>query len=588
MDTIKKPFTTNQIKSTKPNAPRLERILVGQIGNSMNAGHNRTIAWKPIMAGERHKEYRLNASFKLLTPITPAYQNLLITFRTYFVPNSRVWKNAEKFTAQKGGASEIKINNVPYFNAKKFLYVPNNNYDKATSIQNTDIWRDCFASSYIPRVGNLNITTIDDTDNQTYIPPVSILPLRGRIAIYNDMERNKEYDEEILEYNDDTVSDSEIRSYIPDGINTNFDYYNMRSKRMNSYYTNYRTEIQGFEAANPENGEIEVEGMTTPQLSMSNDQALTTWSYWENLISESKSQSLNSQKNDWDIIAEIRGSKKLTEGKVQLLGVRTEKLNYASITQTSYNNNEQIEETFRVMGQQGAYSFTKLDIPLYAAVEFIEEGYIHVIATVQAENVFESGINRTELNVFALDQYRPDLEKQEYDVLYECETGTTNLNGTNFEQFYKAAGFKRKFTEYLSLPNIIGGDMVSKNYLTTKMDTTYNLMQIDGGQIITQKTYQFYEEDREYFYNRQWNPETQTFNQQAFQKKVWKDYSDLQLNKNQAIMNEIEIMNNTNQDYEALRIKGQNQIFFSGIHYCQAILPMNSEIADNYNEWGEH
>ena len=122
MDTIKKPFTTNQIKSTKPNAPRLERILVGQIGNSMNAGHNRTIAWKPIMAGERHKEYRLNASFKLLTPITPAYQNLLITFRTYFVPNSRVWKNAEKFTAQKGGASEIKINNVPYFNAKKFLY----------------------------------------------------------------------------------------------------------------------------------------------------------------------------------------------------------------------------------------------------------------------------------------------------------------------------------------------------------------------------------------------------------------------------------------------------------------------------------
>ena len=77
-----KPFKINQIESTKPNTPRTDSILSGYIANSMNGGHNKTIAYKKIMAGEKHKEYRVKMNIQMLTPKTPTYQNLKMTIRT--------------------------------------------------------------------------------------------------------------------------------------------------------------------------------------------------------------------------------------------------------------------------------------------------------------------------------------------------------------------------------------------------------------------------------------------------------------------------------------------------------------------------
>ena len=42
----KRAFTVNQIENDKPNVPNSANILTGYIANSMNGGHNRTIAWK--------------------------------------------------------------------------------------------------------------------------------------------------------------------------------------------------------------------------------------------------------------------------------------------------------------------------------------------------------------------------------------------------------------------------------------------------------------------------------------------------------------------------------------------------------------
>lgn len=63
-------------------------------------------------------------------------------------------------------------------------------------------------------------------------------------------------------------------------------------------------------------------------------------------------------------------------------------------------------------------------MPVYAGYEAIEEGYIHIIATVWADSVFTSGIDRNLINVTPLDEYRPDLKDDKYDVLYEMEAGT--------------------------------------------------------------------------------------------------------------------------------------------------------------------
>ena len=549
------PYSVSQIENSKPNVPRTASVLSGYLANSMNAGHDKVIAFKQVMAGEKHREYRLKACFQLLTPKTPAYQNLKITIRTYFVPNSRVWKNAEKFTAQKGGTAEVKIEEIPNLGGKQ---IPNamqgSNY---TVLTNTTAWRDSFISSYIPRIG----TFVRGEEDEFFMAKVSALPLRGRIAIYNDMERNKEYDEEYQEYNDDIVSTAEWNSYLPFNAG-NFIKNSMRAKKPNSYFSDYRTDVQGFEA-------------TYPPDDMSSDMALMNWASWESKIAEARSEAENAQLNDWQIIAKIRGSKVLTEGKVQKIGEKTIRLNYSAITQNTYNTNENVSEEFRALGMQGAYSYTEIDTPLYAGIEFIEEGYIHVIATITADTVYESAYDRLEMNVNALDMYRPDLEGDKLDYLYRGELGQSAP--ANELAPMEIIGFKRKYSEYFKLPNCIAGDMTSKNYVESVYDS---MLTYEETVINTKKTYQFFM-DNAFMLN---NDDNYTYTLL----KIWKDYSDLMLNKNQAAKNTIVQVIDTNNDTSDYTLKGNNQIFFVGTHTCIAELPINEEIKHNYTVWGEH
>lgn len=562
-----KPFTKNQIENDKPSVKQTVNILSGWIGNSMNAGHNRVIHFKKIMAGERHREYKIKLNIKLLTPKTPTYQKLKTCIRTYFVPNSRVWDNAEAYTAQKGGTTVEKIKEIPNLGNQTIPFVGTSGGGKFTNIFNTTTWRDSFISTYIPRIGSLYEQTTLPTSTINF-PALSVLPLRGRIAIYNDFERNKEYDEERQEYKGDTVTNAEMRNYMPKevgariaGTEPNFynkiESYTMRARRDNSYYTDYRTDLQGFES--------ELPNEENPGFSA--NQALLSWSAWEHKIAEARSEAEMAQLNDWDVIAKIRGSQKLTEGKVQLIGTNQFDLNYSSITQNAYNTNENIQPEFQVLGQQGAYSYTEVDLPLYAGMEFKEEGYIHVIMTVTADTVFECGLDRNELNITPLDEYRPDLLEDKKDVLYKCEMGTEHV--TEEEQYKEVVGFKRKFSEYFKLPNLIAGDMTTNNYYGYVTGGIY-----DPTPVITQKTFQFFDANPEYF--------TLSLGR-IINKKIWLDYSDYMVNRNQAIENDVTIYDNDNWF-----INGQNQIFMVGVATCVAELPIDGSIATNYTQWGEH
>lgn len=567
-----KPWTTNQIKNDKPNVPKTEAMLSGFVANSMNAAHNKVIAYKRIMAGEFHKEMRLNASFKMVTPKTPNYQNVYITARCYFVPDVRVWKNAEKYTSQKGGATEIKIKSRPHLGGKSIPLVKDIKSTQMTTLSNTEVWRDSYISTYIPRMGLF--TSIDDNMGAStrffrVLPTVDALPLRGRIAIYNDFERNREFDEALYEYDGDTVSDSEWKSYLPNNLSIGYEKFTMRAKKPNSYYSDYRTELQGFEQDT-----IQIEG--------NEENFWADWASLESKIAEMRSQAENAQARDVEIIAKLRGSKLLTEGKVQLIGKKTFKVNYSSVTQNTYNNSEDVNEEFRVMGQQGAFSYTNVDIPLYAGMIFNEEGYIHVILTMSADTVYESGFDRVQLNVTPLDEYRPDLVDDKKDIIYQIEMGTAYA-GFNTDLLTKAVGFKRKFTEYFKLPNIIAGDLTSKNYFQNiaRDDRMLKRDNFTNDEItITQKTFQCFEESSEYFYD----PDTDLY----LKKYPWKDYSDLVLNKNMAIKQPILRKPAANTEEEFLEISGPNQIFFVGMMICNGVLPIDEKIKSNYTQWGEH
>lgn len=574
-----KPWTTDQVKNEKPNVAKSEAMLSGFVANSMNAAHNKVVGYKRVMAGEFHKEMRLNASFKMITPKTPNYQNVYITARCYYVPDIRVWKNAEKYTAQKGGATEIKIKSRPHLGGKVIPLIKSVVGNEETMLSNTEMWRDSYISSYIPRMGLFtSIPTDEGASTRFYniLPAVDVLPLRGRKAIYNDFERNREYDEELFEYDGDTVSQAEWESYLPNNLNIGYEKFTMRAKKPNSYYSDYRTELQGFEQEPPE-----YEG--------TQDTFWADWASLESKIAEMRSQAENAQARDVEIIAKLRGSKVLTEGKVQLIGKKTFKVNYSSVTQNTYNNNEDVNEEFRVMGQQGAFSYTNVDIPLYAGMVFNEEGYIHVILTMSADTVYESAFDRVQLNITPLDEYRPDLVDDKKDVLYQIEMGTAYAGQSSSETVTpKIVGFKRKFSEYFKLNNNVAGDMTSKNYFKNTPPSTVGVSNkillresYDKDNItITQKTFQCFEESNEYFYDSDTT--------QYLAKYPWKDYSDLVLNKNMAVKQTILSKPGTSNQDEFLEIAGPNQIFFVGMMLCNAVLPIDEKIKTNYTQWGEH
>ena len=560
-----KPFTTSQVSNEKPNVARSDNKLDGYIANSFNGGHNRTIAWKQVMAGERHKEYVMHLKIRTLTPLTPPYQQLKCTIRSYFVPNSRVWENAEKFTAQKGGSSEIKIKEIPHIGGQDIPYVLSDDNTQNVNLMNTVYWRNGWISSYIPRMGTMEIgENADDNTLAFTLPKISALPLRGRIAIYNDFERNKEYDVEIQEFKSDRVSFTEFQSYLPYGNIEKLEKTYMRAKRSNNYYSNYRTEIQGFEEEYPPND-------------MSSDTSLISWGVWEHKIAEARSEAENAQKNDWEIISEIRGSKLLSEGKVQLIGERVFNLNYASVTQNAYNSSDQVQsDEFKVLGQQGAYSYTEISLPVYAGIEFKEEGYVHIIATVSAESVFESGIDRLELNVNALDQYRPDLINEKHDVLYKEECDTTQIKA--WEEFgYNVLGFKRKFSEYFKLPNIISGDLMNHGYFQEFYQGNDVFVDV-GTESIPKSSYQFFEYARETDF---------TIEGMVYGKNTWQDYTDLLINKNLAIMQRLTTWEGQEGRF-FVYVDGDNQIDLVGKCELRADMPIDEAIKNNFTKWGEH
>lgn len=550
----------NNIENNKKPVPKTATLLSGWIANSMNGGHNRTIAYKKIMAGEKHFEYGVNLNMKLLTPKSPTYQNLKCTIYAYFVPNSRVWKNAEKYTAQKGGTTVEKITQIPNFGGHEIPIVQTLDGQVSTNLQNTTAWRDSYLACYYPRIADFYLLDIQTMQTKA----ISALPVRGRIAIYNDFERNKEYAPELTEYNGDTVSNAEWESYLSKNIFTDIEH--MRAKRPNSYYTNYRTEIQGAELEILENGRQFGPNNTTVDASNS-----LAWLNFENELPELRAQAMNANANDWDIIAKLRGCRTALEGKVQLLGKRTFNLNYATVTQNTYNTSSEIADEYRVLGQQGAYSYTNINLPLYTGVEFIEEGYVHIIANVWAETVFEKGIDRNLLNITAMDEYRPDLKEQKLDVLYQDE-----ISAYPFDNQKTVRGYKRKFSEYFKLPNCLAADMLTNNYLECfggELGKTAN----DIKQVITQKTYQFFEIDDEQVSEGEYSDE-------GLNKEPWLDYTDILINKNQAIMNTVQEADDERNIYVA----GNNQIFLVGTHYCKAELPIDEEIKNEIMEWSEH
>lgn len=203
--------TENQIEQTKPNVERSSNLLSGYIAGSMNGGINKVMSWKQVMAGERHREMRLQTRIKLLTPLTPAYMPLRIKLST-FLCHIVECGTMRKLYSSKGGTTETKIAEMPNFGGKiipKCLYSNGESVD-SINYSDTTLWRDGILGDFIPRINPRNGTAYGDI----VLPKINALNARAFFAVYNDYLRNKEYDEELIEYKGDTVSDEEWNRYF--------------------------------------------------------------------------------------------------------------------------------------------------------------------------------------------------------------------------------------------------------------------------------------------------------------------------------------------------------------------------------------
>lgn len=568
---VQTPASTNQIEAPKPSVSKTPAVISSPIANSMNGGHWKTVSWQYVMGGQHIQKGQLNLNIQMLTPKTPAYQRLKANVQLIYVPHERVWKKYLEYIGQRGGTSVEKIKEKPNLGGLFMPYAKMESHEERfVPIMNTTAWRDHWISSYIPRIGYIDtfeaVTPSEDLGLK--LPPVDALPMRAFIAAYNDVLRNREFDNALEEFTEmDTVTEQELKEYMPSHEIVNSickDVQNMRCRRNDSYYTNYRTELQGIDIEAPDQTD--------------EDKALLNWMNYEAKADLARSTAEDAQAREIDVFAKIRGAKKLTEGRVQVLARKTFDINYSAITQSAYNTNEGIEEKFQVMGQQGAYSYTNIELPIGEDIMFLSDGTIHLVMSITADTIFESAIPRRRMTINALDEYRPELEEDKLDVIYEYEFGNTiPRSGTLIYTLIK--GYKRRFSEYYMGNQVIAGDMMTEGYYQIYNKSEELTVE---EKLESNNTYQFFEHDANWGWYYDGN--SMLFNS----KKSWLDYTDLAINKNQAIINPTEGILDISTNQMSYVVQGQNQIFFVGEYVIATTLPISDKIKNNYTEWGEH
>lgn len=580
---MQKPYSNNQVKNNKPSVPMSkDNILTGHFQGSMNGGHNKTQTYFYVMANQRIHKLMLQEKIRLLTPFTPPYMRLFCTYRVYNVPHSAVWKDYEKFFGQKGGASEEKIKEIPNLGninipTIKAITPEGEDENDYVYITDTALWRDHILSPYLPRTGT-GKTFLEGDD--TKFPKMSILAIRGRMKIANLYERNKEFDEEFEVYEDENVEDV-VKALTEIKEQKYVERYMGRAKNNNNYYSDFRTELQGLEASYPPSD-------------MSANTSLENWmANFENLIAESRSEAENANLNDNELIAKLRGSQLLTEGRVTKIAEKTIPLNYSSITQTNYNNiaNEKAQAT----GTQGAYSYTEINIPILEEIKFKEDGIVHIVATVWAEKIYETAYDRMDLNVGALDLYRPDMLEAKKDILYRAEIDNSEVFDEGLlktTDYYESMGFKRKYNEYFKLRNTIFGDLTTNPYYdwddlgdsSSKYDSLLFDRITQDRLLLTNNTYQFNLMGARMTYDADRN--------QYIKLNYWQDYTDILINKNLAykenVYNGPDLADIGRNGKQYVIITGQNQVDFVGNLTMLTTLPIDDSIKSNMTNWAEH
>lgn len=524
--------------------------MKGISASTWNGGIMQPVMAKKIYAGTKIKRLTFSGQIRMLTPLAPLTTKLTTTFKAFFVPNSRVWDNAEQFIAHKGQQTTTE---EPSFTIKKIIfgnYPPDST--ELTPLTDYDDWRECKMSGYVPRIMTGQKININNPGETAISTKISALPFRGYRAIFNDFIRNKQLDSEVLEFTGNSTNLAEEIQAFPlertTTTTTNESSLKFRGQKPNNYYTNFRTDLIGS---------------TTTEYQdtiNANTQTLMYHTEWQKTLPELRENAENKGLNDWEIIAKMRGARVANQGKVQLIGQKSVGHNYSQVAQTVYNEATPNPE-FQSLGTTGAYSWTEFSIDIVNYEEIIEDGYLHVIAQTSADVAFSTGINRELLNIKWDQQYRPELAKLKQDVLLSQEIRTAK--STDWTTPIK--GYKRKYSECFELPQHITGDLTELGF--PKSTATSDPIPSESFWLCQETS--LFEID---------NSTSQPF---VFATKFWKDNTDILINNTMALKQKLKSVSNADMNH---RVLGKNQFKMIAETTMIADLPFDYDIKKDYKE----
>lgn len=390
----------------------------GKNTTTLNPGYMIPIMFKEVLAGEYIKEWNIDNLTRLITPLVPTLDRSYINIQAYFVPNTRVWKEAEKALAGKDNT----ITSIPNI-------LIQSGYTQYSTFNRTVISR--YGIPY--KAGNTKINVL--------------LP-RGYRAITNDYIINKDYGIKKTEWNESTPTTAEenaIKCFIHQSItpmdaNASNHYLLEKSQTRKGYLTNIKKNI----AAN----------MTTIDSSATISEHLD----WQTRFQDAKQRQDNINKNDWDIIAEMGGTQPVKTDRVEFLGQVDYELNFQQITQTT----PEIDNS-SPLGTTGSFSFTKAQGTLFSHKKFLQHGFIHILLSVGIDNYTENGTPKELLKTKIDDIYRPGLAKKEVQLLMEQEIYNTPYTSGG------SVAYQPAWAEYKRLPSFVSGQMQTQTLDATTL-----------------------------------------------------------------------------------------------------------------------
>lgn len=449
----------------------------GKSVGTLNGGYLQPIMFRVINAGEKILKWDLKHQLRILSPRVPILDETSLVFRAMFVPMTFIVADYDQKRANKDSID----NALPGVAA----FLPSFNVSQTVSsalgvtYQNTYAWKHKVASVYVPNGATTN-------------RPFSGLPVRAYHAARDAFCRAKNYQPARAKYTqvDGSIggmgSEAEIYAirgqFDSNGMPiltggygeiqkdlaplTMYNDINIRPQAPVALYTTASVRNQAADQMQV-SGDVAVNQTLADQPYQSFDSSASGLMYrqnimhadWQTEVAEYRRRVLDSDKNDWDIIAELGGTTAVTTDRPVYLGDKVINVNYQQVTGTAPGTDSHGIETR--LGTPGAYSVTIGGDTLFSHKEFKQDGILVITATISCPPSYQYGCHRQFLLRRTNDLYNPELANQNIDPKLREEI-TCLDNTANAVQ-----GFKKKYSEFDELPDLFYGDVRSNSLVTT-------------------------------------------------------------------------------------------------------------------------